>query len=66
MMREVQELAAAAHLSQTDVLRQALQKGLPPLRESLGMKPADDVPMVDAWVRRAETLESFYDPAKEW
>lgn len=65
-MREVQELAVAAHLSQADVLRQALQKGLPPLRESLGVMPVDDAPVVDAWVKRAEMLESFYDPAKEW
>jgi|GEM_PF-2451215 len=66
VMREVQELAAAAKLSPADVLRRALQEGLPALRTSLGVAPAEDGPLVDAWVKRAETLESFYDPAKEW
>lgn len=66
VMREVQELAAVAHISPADVLRQAVEKGLPPLRESFGMKPLSGPPDLDSWVRRAETLESFYDPAKEW
>lgn len=66
VMREVQELAAAAKLSPADVLRRALQEGLPALRASLGVASGENSPLVDAWVKRAEMLESFYDPAKEW
>ena len=58
LMRELRELASAAHLSQADVHRQALRFGLPVVREKLAEARAGAQPKLSL-VEHARALSGF-------